>query len=481
MGLAARGRDRWRALAATGGAPCYFVRRMSAALSSPELRGSPIEPRRDPEHEARVVQTIARAHAEIPFYAKRGRAPIDPGAALADVLQATPLLTKTDVRPTLPKQWVPASVDVKAALASGEIELVETSGSTSERLRILWDKGWWIRQEDRAMRINPVVARAHAGAFGPYRETILTTPVCGLATCHVGDLPLSERVDGHRLFLNMRPDPTFWRPDDMDRMLDELAAHPTVGLETDPMYFATLARYAASRGRTIDVKGFAQLTYAFTTRGHVRGIRQAYQGPLLQLYGASEVGVLFMEGGDGRLHHAPFTTHVELLPCKVPTPGAKNVALVVVTTLDRVAQPLVRFVVGDLVQVDPSGPRLYTSVPPIVGVEGRVQDSVLRPDGAIVTCAAIDRALGDCDVAVFQVNQREPGSVDVDVVAEPGSEARVVEATRAALGPLFEGLSANVRTATAIAAEPSGKFRVARREFPLDLARSFEGCDGVKL
>ena len=47
-----------------------------------------------------------------------------------------------------------------------------------------------------------------------------------------------------------------------------------------------------------------------------------------------------MEGSDERLHHAPFTTHVELLPCKVATPGAKNVALVVVTTLDRVAQPL---------------------------------------------------------------------------------------------------------------------------------------------
>ena len=443
--------------------------------------GAPVDPRPDPEHEARVVQAIARAYAEIPFYAKRARAPIDPGMSLSDVLRATPLLTKTDARPALPKQWVPASVDLKAALASGDIELVETSGSTSERLRILWDKGWWIRQEDRAMRTNPVVARAHAGEFGAYKETILTTPVCGLATCHVGDLPLAERVDEHRLFLNMRPDPTFWRPDDMDRMLDELAAHETVGLESDPMYLATLARYAASRGRTIDVKGFAQLTYAFTTRGHVRGIRQAYAGPLFQLYGASEVGVLFMEGSDERLHHAPFTTHVELLPCKVPTPGAKNVALVVVTTLDRIAQPLVRFLVGDLVQVDPTGPRTYTSVPPIVTVEGRVQDSVLRPDGAIVTCAAIDRALAASNAAVFQLNQREPGSVDVDVVPEPGSEHGLVEAARGALAPLLAGLTMNVRTATAIAAEPSGKFRVARREFPLDLARSFEGCEGIKL
>jgi phenylacetate-coenzyme A ligase PaaK-like adenylate-forming protein len=450
-------------------------------MSPPPAAPEPLEPRPDPEHDARVVQAIARAHTDIPFYAKRGRAPIEPGSSLDDVLRATPLLTKADIRTTLPKQWVPASVDVKAALASGDIELVETSGSTQERLRILWDKGWWMRQEDRAMRTNPLVVRAHRGDFGPYKETILTTPVCGLATCHVGDLPLAERIEEHRLFLNMRADPTFWREGDMDRMLDELAEHQTVGLETDPMYFATLARYAASHGRTIDVKGFAQLTYAFTTHGHIRGIRQAYGGPLLQLYGASEVGVLFMEGDDARLHHAPFTTHVELLPCKVATPGAKNVALVVVTTLDRVAQPLVRFVVGDLVQVDPNGPKRFTSVPSISTVEGRVQDSVLRPDGAIVTCAAIDRALATCDVAVLQVNQRDAASVEVDVVPEPGRDARAIEAARAALAPLFEGLAFQVRSATAIAAEPSGKFRVARREFPIDLARSFEGCDGVKL
>ena len=455
--------------------------------ASPALPQEPLDPRPDPEHEARVVQAIERAHREIPFYAKRGRAPIDPKTPLADVLRDTPLLTKTDIRPTLPKQWVPATTDIKAALAAGDIELVETSGSTQERLRILWDKGWWIRQEDRAMRVNPVVAAAHAGRFGAYKEAILTTPVCGLATCHTGDLPLSERIDEHRLFLNMRPDPTFWRTDDMDRMLDEITGHTTIGLESDPMYLATLARHAKARGRTLDVKGFVQLTYAFTTRGHLRGIRQAYSGPLFQLYGASEVGVLFMEGDDGRLHHSPFTTHVELLPAKVPTPGAKNVALVVVTTLDRVAQPLVRFVVGDLVQVDPAGPKLFTTVPPLASIEGRVQDSVLRPDGAIVTCGAIDRALAPCDVAVFQVNQREPASVEVDVVPEPASEtsetsaANVVDAARRALAPLFEGLSLNVRTATAIAAEPSGKFRVVRRSFPLDLSRSFEGCEGVQL
>ncbi len=441
----------------------------------------PVSPRPDPEHEARVVDAIARANRDVPFYVRQSRAPIAPGASLESVLAAQPLLTKPDIRATLPKQWVPAGTDAKAALASGEIELVETSGSTADRLRILWDKGWWLRQEARAMRVHPVIAAAHAGAFGPYREAILTTPVCGLATCHAGDTPYEERIDEHRLFLNMRPDPTFWRPDDMDRMLFELTRHATVGLESDPMYLATLARHAASTAQKLDVRAFVQLTYAFTTRGHLRAIRRAYDGPLIQLYGASEVGVLFMEGEDGRLHHAPFTTHVELLPARVATPGAKDVALVVVTTLDRKAQPLTRFVIGDVVQVDRDGPRRYTSVPPLVSVEGRVQDAVLRPDGALVTAGAIDRAIGEAPgLALFQVNQRTPDAVEVDVVAEEGAEDGLVDRVRGDLAPLFEGLTVSVRTAVAIAAEPSGKFRVSRRHFGIDLGRTFEGCEGAK-
>jgi phenylacetate-CoA ligase len=237
-----------------------------------------------------------------------------------------------------------------------------------------------------------------------------------------------------------------------------------------------LARFAKAHGRTLDVGSYVQLTYAFTTSAYLRAIRGAYAGPVLQLYGASDVGVLFMEGDDGRLHHAPFTTHVELLPARVATPGAKNVALVVVTSLDRVAMPLVRYVVGDLVQLDAAGPRRWTSVPPLASVEGRLDDALVRPDGALVTAGALDRALGAVEgVRLWQVNQRTPDRVEVDIVTD-GDAARVVEEARARLAPLLDGLELAARSTTAIPIEPSGKFRVSKRHFPLDLARCFEGA-----
>jgi phenylacetate-CoA ligase len=432
----------------------------------------------DSEHEARAVQAIARAFTDIPYYVSKGRVPPAPGEALEPVLAALPLLFRKDLRATLPKQWAPKGRDAKAELASGELELVETRGSTEDRVRVLWDKGWWPVQHERAMRTNPVVDAAMGDG---YREAILTTPASGMATCHTDELTYADRVVGHRVFLNMRPDPTFWQLDDMDRMIGEIAHHQTIGLESDPAYLATLARRATATKARIDVKGFVQLTYAFTTRADVRAIRRTYDGPLLQMYGASEVGVLFMEGDDGLLHHAPFTTHVELLPAKVRTPGAENVALVVVTSVDRSAQPHVRFVLGELVQVAPDGPRKFTSVPPLASIEGPVQDALILPDGALVTSGAVDRALGEIDaVSQFQIDQRSSDRLEAAILLEEGAdEPASLARVTSALSALTQGLALDVRRVTAIAAEPTGIFRVVRRHFPVDYAATFAGCAGV--
>jgi phenylacetate-CoA ligase len=442
---------------------------------------SPTYPSADPEHEPRTAAAIERAFRDIPFYQSRGnRFAADETAdvPLARALARVPLLFKKDLRSTLPRQWVPGGRDTRAELAAGTLELIETSGSTGERLRVLWDAGWWMRQERRGMRTHPLVADAMDGARGEYREAILTSPECGVGTCHVGNLPYEERVEDELLFLNQRPDPLFWTAEEQTRMLDELTRHRAVGLESDPLYLALLSRFAHAQGRTIDVRGFVQLTYAFATQAYLRAIRAAFSGEVLQLYGASEIGVLFMQGDDGLLHHCPFTTHVELLPVRVPTPGARDVALVVATSLDRVAMPLVRFVIGDLVQVAPGASRRWTSVAPLRSVEGRVDDAVVRPDGALVTAGAVDRALAPVhDVRLWQLNQRSADRVEIDVVAD-GEASRVVDDVRARLAPLFEGQELSARTTTAIPIEPSGKFRVSKRHFPIDFERIFATSGG---
>jgi phenylacetate-CoA ligase len=139
----------------------------------------------------------------------------------------------------------------------------------------------------------------------------------------------------------------------------------------------------------------------------------------------------------------------------------------------------VRFVVGDLVQVNPSITPRWTCVPALASVEGRIDEAIVRPDGALVTAGALDRSIGALEgVRLWQVNQREPDAVLVDVVAAD-DKARVVESVRERLAALLPGMTIAARSVAAIPIEPSGKFRVAKRHFPLELSRYFEGCDGA--
>jgi hypothetical protein len=121
--------------------------------------------------------------------------------------------------------------------------------------------------------------------------------------------------------------------------------------------------------------------------------------------------------------------------------------------------------------VDHEGPRKFTTVAPLVSVEGRIDDAVVRPDGAIVTAGALDRALEPISaIELWQANQRRADLLELDFVAE----SDVTAAVKASLAPLLQGVEIVPRAVTAIAAEPSGKYRVAKRHFSLDLAHAFE-------
>jgi phenylacetate-coenzyme A ligase PaaK-like adenylate-forming protein len=410
---------------------------------------------RDPEHSRRVVDALRSAIATVPFYAKAGYSAPPEGASLEEALGALPLLTRDKVRPTLPKQWVPEGRDLKSELASGTISVIEM-GTGDSRMRVLFDATWWREQERRALTVNPRAAAALAGELGPYKDAVLWVPERGTGSCGSGDPEYEDRLEGARVHLNSRQDPTFWTEPVMTRMLEELGLHETVGLLADPFYLDVLARHAAVLGRKLDVRGFVALTRALTTSAHRAMLRRVYPGTVIDVLSAREAGTLFVESDDRKLHHAPLGTHVELLPAKVATPGAERVAMIVVTTIDRPVQPLVRFVLGDLVQVA-EGEGRFTDVSPIASVEGKLDDAILRPDGAIVTPRAIDRALSELEMRAYEVTQREPNVVEIEVVGGPP------DAARDALAPLLEGMTITASTKTALAVEPNGKYKTSRR------------------
>lgn len=446
---------------------------MSLAADSSALSGGRARLERDVDHRARTLAAVRRALTTVPFYVKQsleGRLSED-ASSLDEALRRLPLLTRDRVRPTLPKVWFPEGRDAKAELASGAVTVIET-GSAEARLRVLFDPAWWRTQERRALAIHPRAASALAGELGAYRDAVLWVPERGTGSCGSGDPGYEERLEGGRLHVNSRQDPAFWTEPVMTRMLDEISVHETIGLLGDPFYLDVLARHAAILNRRFDVRGFIGTTRARATQAHLDALGRVYQGAVVDVLAAREVGTMFVSGGDGLMHHAPLATHVELLRAKVETPGARDVALVVVTTLERSVQPLVRYVVGDLVSVGEGAAR-YTDVPPIASVEGTLHDAIVRPDGAIVTAGALDRAIAG-SARAYQATQTDPSTVEIDVVgAEPA-------AIQERVAPLLGGMRVSARAATAIGAEPNGKYRTARRRgVPLALSAAFEACEGT--
>jgi hypothetical protein len=396
-------------------------------------------------NEELALAAIRRAYATVPFYAKQNGAELS--GSLGEVLRRLPLLTREKMKPTLPKMWFPESRDARAELAAGSIALIEAGHS---RVRVLFDPNAYRRDEAKALGLDPA-----------HRDAVLWAPERGTGSCGAGDPSYDERVEGNRLHLNSRQDPTFWTEPVMTRMLDELAVHETKALLADPFYLDVLARHAAISNRRLDVRGFVALTRARPTAEHRAALARVFSGTVIDYFAAREVGPLFVGRAGELLQPASFSTHVELLPAKVETPGAEDVALVIVTTLEREVQPLVRYVLGDLVQ-RASGGCIRT-------VEGQLDDALVRPDGALVTSGAIDRAIEARGGArAYQITQRD-ASIEAEVV---GSDTAV----RDALAAMLPGANINVRATTAIAVEPNGKYRTTRRIGPTPaLAALFEG------
>ena len=331
----------------------------------------------------------------------------------------------------------------------GEVEIISTSGTTEDRLQLLWEWTWWDPQERAAMRLNGTIGKAMLAAR--FSEAVLTTPVCGGALCHIGDVSREDRTVDGMLFLNQTQDPSHWSDAELGRMIEEWNELAPEGVEADPAYLAALCRHAAKLGRTLHSPTYVTLTYELPTRAHRRAIAASITSPLYALYGATEAGVLFMECEAGRLHHNAEHSHVELGVVDERDPSLRRV---IVTTLGRPWMPLVRYELNDIVRVANG---TCACGQPVEGyllerIEGRRGDCVSGTSG-LVTPAMLDDAVDAAGQTVRAWRlERDAGGWTLGAVGEGALAA-------AALSALL-GQKVAARSETAIRPEGSGKYRL---------------------
>ena len=385
-----------------------------------------------------------------------------------------PVVTKRDLRARMPKGFVPRDRDFKAAVESGEVELVSTSGTTEDRSSIVWHQPWWDASEHAAARLHTGLERVITGT---QREAVLTTPLCASNVCHIGDLTMEERSLGRLLFLNQKPDPNQWTELDMDRMIDELNQFKPELFEADPAHLAVLARHAADHRVSVHRPDFVSLTYEFPSRLHYRQIRRIFPNtPVLSSYGSTETGHVFTQCEHGRFHQNTDYCRTDFQPF-VPAVGNPHIGRLLVTPLRNPWVSLLRFDVGDLIRLaEQPCPCGRTAGLTVASIEGRTRDLTFTPDGHAVTVGQLDAALDGIEcLLAYQLEQHDRELYVLRFVAEPGAHATVAAQAQPRLQRLY-GPEADIvtRPEAALAAEQSGKFRLARTLFTWDNATLFD-------
>lgn len=407
----------------------------------------------------RSRETLSGALAEVAAY--RSWRSLDPGesAAIDQRYEALPPLTKQDLRKHFPHGLVPERRNVTEALKSGEIEFVETSGTTAERITNIWNQAWWDASEAASWKLN-----AHTAALdGLHPEAILTSAL-NVGARSESDLPFEARRLGRLLYLNEKAMPQELTERHFERMARELEEFRPKVLEANASWLARLAWWALDRGKSLAAPQAVVFTYELPSLLHLAAIRQVFPVPFISSYGSTETGYVFMQCEHGRFHQNTEFCRVDFEPLR-PEHGGPGLGRILITTFQNPWTVLLRFDVGDLVRLaDPTpcpcgrSEGLMLSV-----VEGRLANATYAVTGRLVTPREVDQSLAQVpSLRDYAVEQAGPRDYTLSLVPEPSAPDPA--------GPARDALAAVYGAGARIMAEKrpdlapglSGKFRRTR-------------------
>jgi phenylacetate-coenzyme A ligase PaaK-like adenylate-forming protein len=424
------------------------------------------------EYYSRSEKALNAALSKVGAY-KRWRE-LDPGANNPVDLRfaAMPALTKKDIRQHFP--LLPDGTDIKRSLASGEIQLVESSGTTDDKVTNIWNQKWWDASERASWKLNSIMQDI---ATGNHREAILVNPLnVGFISDKI-DLPREKRCLSRFLYLNEKTDPLVWSYRHMDRMIDELNTFQPAVFEANPSYLARLCRYISAQKKEVFQPAIIVFTYEYPTQFHYRQIRQVFDVPMTSSYGTTETGYVFMECEKGKFHQNGEFCRVDFQPLKKEH-GGPLLGRILVTPFGNPWSYIIRFETGDLVYLEESGKCSCGRNSGLIlsSVNGRKVNLTLTCDGRLVTLFELDNAVSVLEgVDEYQLCQTGRGAFDLHLVSRREDKARLGEEAVNILERLY-GKEAGITVIfdQAIAPEISGKYLVAKNQIDIKLEQYLE-------
>lgn len=214
----------------------------------------------------------------------------------------------------------------------------------------------------------------------------------------------------------------------IDAYINELNFWQPEFIDSYPSVLREIADLASDRGLRLDFRPRLLLTSSESLTEAVREkIEAFFVAPIIDHYGCTEMAVSAFNR-EGNYHVHPLYSVIELEPL------SEGSFSLLATGLLNFAMPLIRYAIGDSVSCrDPSKPYCYQ------GIEGRVDDLVLTPEGRRV--GRLDPAFKGIEGILFaQIVQHALDQLEIKVVlSEAGGgmfdEERLVKNIRERTSP----------------------------------------------
>ena len=420
------------------------------------------------EYRAAAKSAFETALSKVPAYNTWRRYDLGPSADIFERFEAMPVLTKADLREHQFAGFVPEGRDLASALASGEVKLVKTSGSTSDAVTNVWYQKWWDASEASSWKLH--VATASAG-LGAHREAILSSPRCVGFASDDGYLSMQQRTLEHYLFLTEKDDPVEWSEAFCDRMIDELGRFEPVVLEANPSFLSVLCRNAIKYDRRVYQPAAVTLTYENPSLINLRHIHRVFQCPAISSYGSTESGYVFMQCEAGRLHQNVEHCHVDFQPL-APRHGGPEIGRILVSTFHNPWRALIRFDMGDLVKLAtvpcPCGRHEGLTLD---AIEGRIANATISSAGKLITQNEVDSAIAQVEgIEQYELLQSDEATVSVSYVSDTRGPTALEPELCASLRRCY-GASVKITPHQIQALSPvlGVKYRLASADFKIDI------------
>lgn len=363
------------------------------------------------------LRTIVRgAVDDVPRYgAYRHLAPEleGPDADVLEILRELPVLTKEEIAAE-PERLI------SRRFSRSKLGTTITSGTTGTPLRVFMepqaqaasDALWWRRTVWAGYQAGDWIARLVGDPVVPLREALPTRPYrvswtdrrIYLSSYHLGEATAEAMLE---VLAQRRPAFVMGYPSTLDA-LARLATRDLGSWRPKSVLYSSEPLYAHQRD----------------------SIDRLFKAPLRGQYGCAERVVSASECAEGSYHLGLVDGYVEGQFAEVPADAAGRA---IVTGLLSEAMPLLRYDLGDTLELQPDAVCRCGRTLPVIGpVVTKLEDVVVTPSGRRISPSVLTWAFKDlAGVRRSQIRQRRDFSIEVLVVVDQATSA-------AAFAPVLE-------------------------------------------